>query len=188
MRGSHHGLVAKSGILARGRIHLCKPLCVRSKPALAKAERTIHFPRRSPSTQGCPGSGSRPGASALSSLAPTPSAASPAPPASRHTPCANGSTSAPRFPLLYTPVLSSSRSRSATSICRNRFTTCSGWYFLPRPICSPCPVSLFSSGTFQAGQSKRSQWSAEGGGEERVIHLLVSSSAARRSTNSSKRP
>jgi hypothetical protein len=29
---------------------------------------------------------------------------------------------------------------TATSICRSRFTTCSGWYFLPRPICSPCPV------------------------------------------------
>ena len=28
-------------------------------------------------------------------------------------------------------------------------------YFFPRPIGSPCPVSLFSTGTIQAGQSKR---------------------------------
>ncbi len=43
------------------------------------------------------------------------------------------------------------RLMEATSICRSRFTTCSGWYFLPHPICSPCPVSLLSTGTFQAG-------------------------------------
>ena len=43
---------------------------------------------------------------------------------------------------------------TATSICRSRFTTSSGWYFLPRPIRSPCPVSLFQTGTFQAGHSK----------------------------------
>jgi hypothetical protein len=42
---------------------------------------------------------------------------------------------------------------TATSICHNRLTTYSGWYFLPRPICSPCPVSLFSTGTFLAGHS-----------------------------------
>jgi len=34
----------QKGRLARGRIHLRKPLCVRSISALAKTERTIHFP------------------------------------------------------------------------------------------------------------------------------------------------
>jgi len=29
---------------------------------------------------------------------------------------------------------------------------------LPRPICSPCPVSLFSTGTFQAGHSIQTQY------------------------------
>src|ERR1700677_3884455 len=59
----------------------------------------------------------------------------------------------------------------ATSICRSRFTTCSGWYFLPRPICSPCPVSLFSTGTFQAGHSnptrKISQYVHDGWGQDK---------------------
>lgn len=94
MHGSHHGLVAKSGRLARGRIHLRKPLCVRSQSALAKTERTIHFPRQGPSTQGYPGSSSPPAASAWRSPAPAPSAASPGPPANRHIPSATGSTSA----------------------------------------------------------------------------------------------
>ena len=70
------------------------------------------FPRRSPSTQGYPGSGSPPDASASSSPAPTPSAASPGPPAAHRTPCANGSTSAQRYRLPYKPEQSSSRSRS----------------------------------------------------------------------------
>jgi DNA-directed RNA polymerase subunit RPC12/RpoP len=39
----------------------------------------------------------------------------------------------------------------ATSICRNRFTTCSGWYFLPRPICSPCPVLSYPLAHFKPG-------------------------------------
>ncbi len=69
MRGSHHGLVAKSGRLARGRIHLRKPLCVRSKPALAKPERTIHFPPRCPSAPASQDSDSLPDASASRSPA-----------------------------------------------------------------------------------------------------------------------
>ena len=40
------------------------------------------------------------------------------------------------------------------TICRSRFTTCSGWYFFPRAICSPCPVSRSSTGTIQAEHSK----------------------------------
>jgi hypothetical protein len=45
---------------------------------------------------------------AWSSPAPTPSAASPDPPATRRTPCANGSTSAPQSRIPYTPEPSSS--------------------------------------------------------------------------------
>src|SRR5271170_6284740 len=43
----------------------------------------------------------------------------------------------------------------ATSICRNRFTTCSGWYFLPRPICSPCPVLSYPLAHFKPGTPSR---------------------------------
>jgi Cellulase (glycosyl hydrolase family 5) len=45
---------------------------------------------------------------------------------------------------------------SATSICRNRFTTCSGWYFLPRPISSPCPVLSYSLEHFKPGTPQAS--------------------------------
>src|SRR6202008_1541622 len=92
------------------RIHLRKPLCVRSIPALAKAERTIHFPRRCPSAPACPGSAQLLISLTSRSPAQAPSTALPDPPADRHTPCANESTSAPRSPLPCTPVPSSCRS------------------------------------------------------------------------------
>jgi len=153
MRGSHHGLVAKSGRLARGRIHLCKPLCVKSKPALAKTERTIHFPRRCPSTQGYPGSGSPPDASASRSPAQAPSTVSPGRSATRHTPCASGNTSAPRSPLPCTPAPSSAVRYRDFDLPQQAHHLLGLVPLTSSHLALLIPVSLLVTGTKQAAQT-----------------------------------
>jgi hypothetical protein len=89
MRESHHGLVAKSGRLARGWIHLRKPSRVSRASALAKSERTIHFPLPRPSGFASPATTLPPPASVASFLSPAVSCAAPGPASVRRTPCAS---------------------------------------------------------------------------------------------------
>src|SRR3979409_553375 len=114
------------------------------------------FPRRCPSTPACPGSAQLLISLTSRSPAQVPSAVSPGPPADRHTPCANESTSAPRSPLPCRLVLSSYRSPpqlrsdAAGSLPAPVDTSC----LVPSQFLS-CQFLTFLTGTKFAGHSTR---------------------------------